>query len=197
VVYTTNGVCPANSTETLTVLTTDDAMFTISPTCDGGVPILLGTTGGIFSFDITPIDTASIEATTGVITGGSSSASYDILYTTSGVCPSSSIETFTTDDCTILIIPTAFTPDNDGDNDRWEILELDFKYPNNIVRIFNRWGDLLFEHHASVFQPYNLNRWDGSYQGNIMPVGSYYFIIDLNDGSSESETGTVSIILNR
>ena len=197
VVYTTNGACPANSTETLTVLTTDDAMFTISPTCDGGVPILLGTTGGTFTFDIMPTDTASINTTTGVITGGSSSASYNVLYTTFGACPSSSAETFTANDCTILIIPTAFTPDNDGDNDRWEILELDFKYPDNIVRIFNRWGDLLFEHHASVSQPYDSNRWDGSYQGNIMPVGSYYFIIDLNDGSSEHETGTVSIILSR
>ena len=197
VVYTTNGACPSNSTETLTVLTTDDAMFTISPTCDGGVPVILGTTGGTFTFAVAPTDTASINAATGEITGGSSSASYDVLYTTSGFCPISSVETFTVDDCTILIIPTAFTPDNDGDNDRWEILELDFKYPENIVRIFNRWGDLIFEHHASVSQPYDSNRWDGTYQGSIMPIGSYYFIIDLNDGVSEHETGTVSIILNR
>ena len=197
VVYTTNGACPSNSTETLTVLTTDDAMFTISPTCDGGVPVIIGTTGGTFTFAVAPTDTASINAATGEITGGSSSASYDVLYTTSGFCPISSVETFTVDDCTILIIPTAFTPDNDGDNDRWEILELDFKYPENIVRIFNRWGDLIFEHHASVSQPYDSNRWDGTYQGSIMPIGSYYFIIDLNDGVSEHETGTVSIILNR
>ena len=93
-----------------------------------------------------------------------------------------------------MVIPTAFTPDNDGYNDTWEILELDFKYPNNKVQVFNRWGDIIFQHNSNASQPYNSNRWDGTYKGNLLPVGSYYFIIDFNDGSSEKRTGTISII---
>ena len=195
IVYTTNGACPSSSTEVLTILTTDDPLFMISPTCDGGVSTVLGTPGGMFTFNSSPTDTASIDAVTGIITGGSPTSTYEVLYVTSGACPSTSVEMVTVDDCTILIIPTAFTPDNNGDNDQWEILELDFKYPDNIVSVYNRWGDLVFEYQSSAAQPYDSNRWDGTYKGTMLPVGSYYYIIKFNDGDSGSETGTVSIIL--
>ena len=94
-----------------------------------------------------------------------------------------------------VIYPTAFTPDGDGTNDTWEILGLDEKYPNNTVRIYNRWGNLIFEHESSVTNPYNNNRWDGTYKGAPLPVGSFYYIIDVS-GSDEKIKGTVSIILN-
>ena len=91
-----------------------------------------------------------------------------------------------------FVIPTAFTPNNDNQNDRWEIVGLDTKYPTNSVRIFNRWGELLFE---SVEGKYSNNEWDGTYKGEALPVGSYYYIIELaKDKSSEPINGTVSII---
>ncbi|MBB78615.1 MAG: hypothetical protein CL844_06390 [Crocinitomicaceae bacterium] len=195
VIYTTNGSCPDTSTQTLNILITDDPSFMMTPTCDGANASILGTQGGTFTFNNVPSDTASIDPSTGNVTGGSPSVTYQVLYITNGTCPASSIETFTSDDCTVLVIPTAFTPDNDGDNDTWEILELDFKYPNNKVKVFNRWGDIIFQHNSSALQPYNSNRWDGTYKGNLLPVGSYYFIIDFNDGSSDRRTGTISIIL--
>ena len=91
-----------------------------------------------------------------------------------------------------FVIPTAFTPNNDNQNDRWEIVGLDNKYPTNSVRIFNRWGELLFE---SVEGKYSNNEWDGTYKGEALPVGSYYYIIELaKDNSNEPINGTVSII---
>ena len=91
-----------------------------------------------------------------------------------------------------FVIPTAFTPNNDNQNDRWEIVGLDSKYPTNSVRIFNRWGELLFE---SLEGKYSSNEWDGTYKGETLPVGSYYYIIELaKDKSSEPINGTVSII---
>ena len=91
-----------------------------------------------------------------------------------------------------FVIPTAFTPNNDNQNDRWEIVGLDTKYPTNSVRIFNRWGELLFE---SVEGKYSNNEWDGTYKGEALPVGSYYYIIELaKDNSNEPINGTVSII---
>lgn len=91
-----------------------------------------------------------------------------------------------------FVIPTAFTPNNDNQNDRWEIIGLDSKYPTNSVRIFNRWGELLFE---SLEGKYSNNEWDGTYKGETLPVGSYYYIIELaKDKSSEPINGTVSII---
>ncbi|MDX2361801.1 MAG: gliding motility-associated C-terminal domain-containing protein [Crocinitomicaceae bacterium] len=199
VTYTTTGACPASSSQTVVALAIDDASFTMSGTCDGGTATVTGTSGGSFTFDIAPTDAATIDPATGAITGGTENTTYTVMYTTAGLCPNSSVESVTSSDCSIdpdVIIPTAFTPDSDGANDGWEILNLDNIYPNSIVRVYNRWGSLLYEHEASAANPYSLSQWDGTYNGAVLPVASYYFIIDYNDGSTEQSSGTVSIILN-
>ena len=101
----------------------------------------------------------------------------------------------TIEDCEI-IIPTAITPDGDGNNDVWHIPSLDEAYPNNTVRIYNRWGNQIFEHDSSTQGPYNEKPWDGSFKGDRLPVGSYFFIIEFNDGERGSENGAISIILD-
>ena len=93
-----------------------------------------------------------------------------------------------------ITVPTAFTPDGDGMNDDWEILDIDLTYPNNIVYVYNRWGNLLF---TSEQGQYDTNRWDGTHNGELLPIGSYYFIIEFNNEASETATGIVSIILNK
>jgi gliding motility-associated-like protein len=101
--------------------------------------------------------------------------------------------TITVNFCTITV-PTAFTPDGDGVNDDWEILDIDQTYPDNMVYVYNRWGNLLF---TSVQGDYDNNRWDGTYNGEDLPVGSYYFIIEYNNEENENTNGVVSIILNK
>jgi gliding motility-associated-like protein len=96
------------------------------------------------------------------------------------------------DDCFIVNAPTAFTPgDGDNTNDRWVIDQLNVRYPNNHVTIFNRWGSILFESDG-----YN-DPWDGTYKGKVLPVGSYYYIIEFNDeAGTPAEKGIVTIIRN-
>lgn len=92
-----------------------------------------------------------------------------------------------------IVIPSAFTPNNDQENDFWELVNLDLSYPNNRVKIFNRWGNLLFESNAGK---YSEKPWDGKYREKLLPVGSYFYVIDLtDDGSMKPINGTVSIIL--
>ncbi|MBI1835856.1 MAG: gliding motility-associated C-terminal domain-containing protein, partial [Flavobacteriia bacterium] len=91
-----------------------------------------------------------------------------------------------------VVIPTAFTPDNDKVNDYWEIINLDIQYPKNKVQVFNRWGSLVYE---SIPSNYAQKPWNGYFNGELLPVGSYYYIIEPNDGKSDSMNGTVSIIL--
>jgi gliding motility-associated-like protein len=80
------------------------------------------------------------------------------------------------DDC---FIPTLFTPNNDGINDRLIIPCLETsRYPNNKVIVFNEWGDAVF-----TASPY-LNDWEGTIKGNSLPVGTYFYIMDFGDGST-------------
>jgi gliding motility-associated-like protein len=84
-----------------------------------------------------------------------------------------------------LKIYTAFSPNNDGINDRWVLVKnLEVMYPNNHLQIFNRWGRLIFE-----ANPY-CNDWDG---GNY-PDGTYFFMIDLADGSNITYRNTLTIM---
>lgn len=101
--------------------------------------------------------------------------------------------TITIEDCE-LIIATAITPDGDGNNDVWIIPGLDEAYPDNKVFIYNRWGNQVFEHASSNGNKYNDNPWDGTYQGQLLPAGSYYYIIHLTPENKIN--GAISIITN-
>ena len=87
-----------------------------------------------------------------------------------------------------LFIPTAFTPNNDGMNEFFEIKGGGFREYK--VAIFNRWGE-------QVFYSEDLSlAWDGTFKGSDAPTGVYYYSIFLvlNDGKLHSEKGSVSII---
>ncbi len=74
-------------------------------------------------------------------------------------------------------IPTVFTPNGDQVNDNFIVpcLATDL-YPDNVVAIFNQWGDEVFR-----AAPYS-NDWQGTHNGEDLPVGTYYFVIDFGKG---------------
>jgi gliding motility-associated-like protein len=88
----------------------------------------------------------------------------------------------------LLNIFNAFSPNNDGVNDKW-IIEGIENFPENNVKFFNRWGDKLRE-----FQNYNnVNSvWDGTNEkGNLVPDGTYFYILTIT--GSKTYTGWVQI----
>jgi gliding motility-associated-like protein len=105
--------------------------------------------------------------------------------------PASSV-TITIQQCDI-VIPTAFTPNGDMMNDFWEIVYLDDVYMQSQVWVYNRWGEQVY---ASEKGKYASKPWDGTIKGKLLPVGSYFYILDPGDGS-DKRTGTVSIILKK
>ncbi|MDW3192738.1 MAG: PKD domain-containing protein [Cytophagales bacterium] len=84
-----------------------------------------------------------------------------------------------------ITLPNVFTPNSDGVNDMFMIEGIE-DYPNNTVKIYNRWGNVVFE-----IEGYN-NRdraWESNTNSGLVlgakfvPDGTYYYVIDLGDGS--------------
>jgi len=95
-----------------------------------------------------------------------------------------------------VFIPSAFSPNNDGNNDHFLI----FADPDQVIQIkklqvFNRWGNLLYE--VREVQPNDPSYgWDGRFRGQFQKPGVYLFIaeIELINGNMLLETGDVVLM---
>lgn len=93
-----------------------------------------------------------------------------------------------------VFLPTAFSPNQDGRNERF--------YPKgrgikevSWMRIFDRWGSLVFE--RSHFQINNaMAGWDGTWRNQVAPMGSYVYALETvcEDGTTFLFRGTVTVI---
>lgn len=87
-----------------------------------------------------------------------------------------------------FFIPNVFTPNNDGNNDKF------FVYGGNIaymyLAIYNQWGELVFETEDQG------RGWDGNKNGKPQPVGVYTYILrgNFRDGSTLSKRGSITLI---
>jgi gliding motility-associated-like protein len=92
-----------------------------------------------------------------------------------------------------IAIPQGFSPNGDAYGQAWVIAGLQ-EFPQAEVLVFNRWGSLVFN-----AQPYN-NDWEGSsnqgeFFGDELPVGTYFYVLELNDEAGTKYSGYV--YLNR
>ena len=88
-----------------------------------------------------------------------------------------------------IYVPTAFTPNGDGRNDRFLPVPVGIK-SLNYFRVFNRWGQLLF-------QTKTLHEgWDGKLQGAQQATGVYVWMIEAitNQNKIITKKGTVTLI---
>lgn len=87
-----------------------------------------------------------------------------------------------------LVFSNFISPNNDGHNDTFTILNIEL-YPNNELAIYNRWGDLVYE-----AKPY-LNDWGGLAKNGLyndhLPEGVYFYV--LKDGFDQTFNGKVTI----
>ncbi|MTE27258.1 DUF7507 domain-containing protein, partial [Winogradskyella ouciana] len=82
-----------------------------------------------------------------------------------------------------LTIYNEFSPNGDGVNETFVIDCLE-RFPNNKLEVYNRWGNIVYTKNGY------LNDWDGTSNGRAvinqsdkLPVGTYYYVLDLGDGS--------------
>jgi gliding motility-associated-like protein len=88
-----------------------------------------------------------------------------------------------------LYVPNAFTPDNNGQNDRFHPISVGMQ-SIDYFEVFNRSGQKVFSSQTA------LPGWDGTLNGKPQPVGTYIWLIRGRDyqGNIHSESGTVVLI---
>ena len=94
-----------------------------------------------------------------------------------------------------LYVPTAFSPNGDLVNDRWTLFGPAVAERIVSLRIFDRWGELLF---AETDLPLNdeSRGWDGRFRGRELNPGVYAFVavVAYIDGVSQQVTGDINLI---
>lgn len=174
VLTATNGVCIDKDTIVVTTnaLPIVDAgpsskIPTYTTLSIGGSPTAPG--GGTISW--LPIDGLDSPTSANPTTGTTVTTIYTVTVLDANGCSN-------WDSVTVLVYPdiiitSGFSPNGDGKNDEWKI-DILSQFVDAEVEIYNRWGDRLF-YSKGYAVPFN-----GKYNGKDLPVGTYYYVINLN-----------------
>ena len=110
------------------------------------------------------------------LTSGDVTTKYEVrlIVRDSSGCSDSAYKIISSVPNCFIAVPSAFTPNGDGLNDYLHPLNL-YKATNIAFRVFNRFGQLLFESH-------DMNgKWDGTVSGLKQPTGTYVWTLDYID----------------
>ena len=140
-------------------------------------------TGTWTNLDNAPIDLSNLNA---VDFNGVPLGQYGFSFATDSGCPSTT--TVLVQDCSVqIILPTAFSPNQDGPHELFQILNPTLLEGQDInFRIYNRWGQLVFSTNDA-----NIG-WDGTFKKKAQPMGVYLFFVEL-DGAVVTQ-GNVTLI---
>ena len=136
----------------------------------------------------TPSTALSSSTILNPVASPATTTNYVLRVTTTNGCTAA-------DNMVLTVIPycvkplNAFTPNGDGINDKWLITNGNC-LTNASVEVFNRYG-------SSVYQSNDYkNDWTGTYKGENLPDGTYYYIIKyhLINGASQVLKGNVTIL---
>lgn len=86
-----------------------------------------------------------------------------------------------------VYFPTAFTPNDDGIKDEWVIMNIE-KYANCHIQITAPDSTLVFESQGYA------KAWDGIFNDESLPKGSYNYVCQLDLNDPEEIKGTVNLI---
>jgi gliding motility-associated-like protein len=86
-----------------------------------------------------------------------------------------------------IVIPNAFSPNGDGINDTWLIEPL-YLFDEAVTEVYNRYGQVIYRSRGYS------TPWNGTNNGKPIPVGTYYYIIDLRVNKEPKFTGSVTIL---
>jgi gliding motility-associated-like protein len=97
------------------------------------------------------------------------------------------ISDFQFDEDCFIEIPDLFLPSS-NDNNLFLIEGIQYKYQDFELYMYNRYGNLIFKGNR------NNPAWDGKYNGKIMPTGTYFYTLYLNDEDNITYDGWVYLL---
>jgi len=82
-----------------------------------------------------------------------------------------------------LVVSQGFSPNGDGNNDTWYIKGIE-GYPNNIVKVYDRWGLLVYQKsgYENTIAPWNGYGNTGQMAGKLVDRGTYFYILEPGNG---------------
>lgn len=94
------------------------------------------------------------------------------------------------DSCCTLVLYNAFSPGGDGINDTWQLHGDTYRVATFDLRIFNRWGELLFHTTDPFFA------WDGKKGVQLFPAGTYFYraVARFTDGTAFEKKGMLTLM---
>lgn len=143
-------------------------------------------------------DELSIVSVTNPSIGTVSIVDGTIVYTPSGTFSTTVTFSYTitdpgglTDDAVVtieyiyleLIVSQGFSPNGDGNNDTWYIKGIE-GYPNNTVKVYDRWGLLVYQKsgYENTIAPWDGRGNTGQMAGKLVDRGTYFYILEPGNG---------------
>ena len=126
-----------------------------------------------------------------------------LIATNQGYCPDTSIQIIKIEPDALLYVPNTFTPDEDNFNNLfYPVFSSKIEEDNGYVfRIYNRWGEIVFETKEAPFTPTFFNNtkgaWNGTYKGEKCQDGTYIWEIyykEINEDERKRKIGHVNLI---
>jgi gliding motility-associated-like protein len=146
---------------------------------------------GNYTYSWTPTPDAGGTTLAPIVTPSVTSVYYLTVTTEYGCKSSDSVKVTLDLNLVELFIPNMITPNGDGFNDKFEIKKLPL-FPKNSLAILNRNGQVIF-----TMDDYD-NTWEGDYKGNLMPDGTYYYVLKVTVGSNEKEfKGPINVLRSK
>lgn len=190
-------VADANACDTqinfsiINIASPNAAITPVSPqTVFEGQPVDLVATSDISTsvFSWTPATDLSCDTCSSTTATPRATITYELIVKDASTqCSDTAYMTIIVKDEKNIFVPNVITPNGDGVNDVWRITELQEVFLDNELVIVNRWGDEIFR--EKNYQ----NRFDGTYKGNKLPDGTYYYLIQLKD-IGKTISGPLTII---
>jgi gliding motility-associated-like protein len=194
VTVTDKNGCTSTTSATLILFPPTIVKISNDTTINSGGEATLWASGGI-NYTWTPTGSLSNSSIYNPVADPTQTTTYTVLVKDTNHCAATDSLTVTVKDqfnCDTLsiFIPTAFSPNGDGQNDVLYVRGKQTCISQFNLQIFDRWGELVFES-ASLG-----NGWNGSFRGEPMntAVYTYHLSVTLSNGKPFVKKGNITLL---